>query len=169
MCITSFNRYRALIRVAGGIAQLVGGGGPWTPGLAGGLECGREWRCGRGSGLSLRTQYGSAVPGPRRPLLPGWQRQPKAWKRSGVSLARRAGFVNKHWGGRGRPRSRWLRICPPGRSLPFAATRMRGASGAAQCPRPKGHRPMSSREACAGGGGVGCQSVILFIQQRSTV
>lgn len=143
----------------GPLASLVG----WSAGGSGDAEGAADWASAHSTGPR------SPVPSPRRPLLPGWQRLPRAWKRSGVSLARRAGFVNKHWGGRGRPRSRWLRSCPPGRSLPFAATRMRGASGAAQCPRPKGHRPMSSREACAGGGGVGCQSVILFIQQRSTV
>lgn len=97
-----------------------GGGGLDLGPLPVGWSAGRSGDAGEARD---RRHAGHALPdGPRRPLLLGWQRLPRAWKRSRVSLARRAGFVNKHWGGRRRPRSRWLCSCPPGQSLPLTAT-----------------------------------------------
>lgn len=115
----------------------------------------------RRAGHTLRSGYRysmvrgpSQVPGPRQPLLPGWQRLSRAWKGNRVSPARRSPFVNKHWGGRCLPRSRWLRSCPPRRSLPLSAA-MRCGCGCGGCgcgslwrrpvPEAQGIRPTSSR------------------------
>ena len=117
------------------------GEGPAPRAFAGGLGSGQADTPSTYRSLSM-----SPTPGPRRPLLLGWQRPPRAWKKIPVSLVRRAWFVNKHWGGRRRPRSRWFRSCPPARAVPPSRCQpMRRARGAAQCPRPKGHHPALSR------------------------
>ena len=134
------------VRVLDGVSRLVAGGGGTGPrALARELERGQKRRCGRGKGQATRWPRPTGrspgpSPRPRRPLLLGWQRLPRAWKRSRVSLARRAGFVNKHWGGRRRPRSRWLRSCPPGRSLLLAATPTRPPAHARGPAAPPGAR-----------------------------
>lgn len=96
------------------------GGGPGA--FAGGFGR-RRWTRGRGSGQAGCALTPVPVPAyvsnpwpPTASLEAGSGR--RAWKKSLVSLARRAWFVNKHWGGRRRPRSRWFRSCPPARAVP---------------------------------------------------
>lgn len=156
--------------------RLVRGGGAWTSSLC--------WWVGAPAGVDTwkRERTGwlrpprtgpcllSPTPGPRQPLLTGWQRPPRAWKKNLVSLARRAWFVNKHWGGRRRPHSRWFRSCPPARTVPPSRCPA-NAPGRRRRPWLEDQGTPSHLEPGPVGCSlfISCSSVRSLIQQRSTV
>lgn len=139
----------------------------WGAGRSGHVEGGADRLAAPSAYRSLPV---SPTPGPRRPLLPGWQRPPRAWKKSLVSLARRAWFVNKHWGGRRRPRSRWFRSCPPARAVPPSGCHA-NAPGRRRRPVLEVQGTPSHLEPGPVGYSlfISCSSVRSLIQQRSTV